>query len=85
MLPFFFIAIVGMNLITDMLRCVQFIYSVPFKAVHWASLKVANNVQEWRPLELLTRNSKYALVILNQPLAFKEEQVVTLWNRGRTL
>ena len=71
-----------MNLLTDTLRCVQFIYSVPFKAAHWASLKVANNVKEWHPLNLLTRSSKYGIIILNQPLAFKEDQVVTLWNRG---
>lgn len=71
-----------MNLLTDTLRCVQFIYSVPFKAAHWASLKVANNVKEWHPLNLLTRSSKYGIIILNQPLAFKEDQVVTLWNRA---
>lgn len=71
-----------MEVVTIPIRLLQFLFSAPLKAVHWASYKVTSNVKEWSPLELLSRESKYALLILNQPIAFSKDSAVMLWNRG---
>ena len=69
-----------MKLVSDAFRLGRFLLSVPFKAVHWASFKV--DIVEWHPLELLAKGSKYALLILNQPIGFPKDTTVMIWNRG---
>lgn len=71
-----------MKLISDAFRLGRFLLSVPLKAVHWASFKVASDVIEWHPLDLLAKGSKYALLILNQPIGFPKDTTVMIWNRG---
>ena len=39
-------------------------------------------VKEWRPLELLDKGNSYALVILNQPIAFSQDRMAMVWNRA---
>ncbi|KZS16006.1 Thiamin pyrophosphokinase 1 [Daphnia magna] len=71
-----------MKLVSDALRLGCFLLSAPFKAVHWASFKVASDVIDWHPLELLAKGSKYALLILNQPIEFTKSSAVMIWNRA---
>lgn len=71
-----------MELVTGPLRLLQFMLSIPLKAVHWASFKVDNSVREWSPLQLLSKEKNYALLILNQPISFCKESMAMVWNRG---
>lgn len=71
-----------MVLVSALLRLSQLLLSVPLKAIHWASFKVPVGVKEWNPLELISTGSKYALLILNQPIAFTKDSAVMIWNRG---
>lgn len=79
-IPFFSVG--RMKLVSDALRLGCFLLSAPFKAVHWASFKVATDVLDWHPLDLLAKGSKYALLILNQPIEFTKDTAVMIWNRG---
>lgn len=70
-------------IVSSTFRLARFLLSIPVKAVHWASFTVDNNAKNWHPLEVLSKGSKFALLILNQPIAFTKDSAVTIWNRGR--
>ena len=71
-----------MKLVSDTLRLARFLLSVPIKAVHWASFKVVSGVTEWYPLDVVAKESKFAILILNQPIAFSKDAAAMIWNRG---
>lgn len=71
-----------MNLVADTLRYAQLLCSVPIKAVNWVSSKVDDNrFTEWKPSQIC--DSKFCLVILNQPICFKKNKFLTLWNQAK--
>ncbi len=71
-----------MKIVSDTLRLARFLLSVPVKAVHWASFQVVSGATEWYPLEVIAKGSKFALLILNQPIAFSKDTATMIWNRG---
>lgn len=71
-----------MNLVDEFLRCCRFLLSVPLQLMHWTTFKVLPGIQDWYPLDLFQRESKYALMILNQPLALEFDNAIAIWNRG---
>lgn len=71
-----------MNVVKLPLRLARYLFSIPLRALHWVSMEVPIGVKEWRPQNLLDKQSRYALLILNQPLLFTKDKMACIWNRG---
>lgn len=71
-----------MNLLAYTKRLAWHLLSIPLRAVHLASMEIPVLVKDWRPHTLLDRGNQYALLILNQPIAFSKEKMAMVWNRA---